>query len=113
MVFQVFGTMPQHFLLCHFASFSQHHARPNGLAQQLVGHAEDGRLGHLGHGVEHVLDFLRADLLATGLDDVVHPRDEVKVALLVGAKQVARVEDLLAGKRPGPQCAVGLLGIAQ
>ena len=57
------------------------------LAEDRVGHADDRRLAHAGELVEHVLDFLRAHLLAAGLDDVVLAADEIEVAVLVGPEE--------------------------
>jgi hypothetical protein len=50
-----------------------------------------------------IVDLLRRHLFAARLDDVVHPRDEVQVALLVEAAVVAGVEDPLAGQRARPE----------
>jgi hypothetical protein len=50
---------------------------------------------------DHVLDFLRRDLLATGLDDVVHAPDEIEISLFVELAVVSGVQHHLARQRPG------------
>ena len=80
-------------------------------AEDRIGHADHRRLADAGQRIEDVLDFLRADLLAARLDDVVLAADEIEKAVLVGAEQVAGVEHLLPRERPGPQRLVGRLGV--
>ena len=74
--------------------------RVNRLAEQLVGHADHGRLPHARDRVQRVLDLDRADLLAARLDDVVASAHEVEEALLVDREVVVGAEHALARERP-------------
>jgi hypothetical protein len=58
-----------------------------------------GGFGYPRDSVEDVLDLLRADLLATCLDDVVLAPDEVEEALLIRPEEIAREEHLLPRER--------------
>jgi hypothetical protein len=76
----------------------------DGLAKEVVVDADDRRLAHAREAQQRRLDLGRGDLLAAALDDVVAARDEVQVAVGVGAEQVAgapvrRTRSI--GRRPG------------
>ena len=55
----------------------------DGLPEDSVGNARDDSFGNLRVRVENGLDFLRRNLLAAGLDDVVLAADEVEKAFVV------------------------------
>src|SRR2546430_11763443 len=55
--------------------------------------ADDRRFPHARQGVQHILNFTRSHFFAPTFDDIVLAADEVKIALLVGAKQIAATAD--------------------
>src|ERR671926_120592 len=67
------------------------------LAEDRIGHADYSGLDHAFESVQHVLHFLRRDLFAARLNDVVLPADEVVEAFLVPAEEVAGAADSLTG----------------
>src|SRR4051812_6588667 len=87
----------------------EHHERLHRLAEDVVGDPDHGGVAHTADVVEDVLDFLRRDLLAARLDDVVHPPDEIEIALVVETAEVAGVQHHLARQRPRLQLLRGRL----
>ena len=81
------------------------------LAEHGIRNADDGCFRDLVQGVQDVLDFLGAHLLAPRLDDVVPAAHEVQVAFFVGLEEVAGVEHPFPGQGSGLQDPVRLLGL--
>ena len=81
------------------------------MTEDRIRHADDGDLGDARQRVDDVLDFLRRDLLAARLDDVVLAADEVEEALSVGAEKIARVQHALPFVRAGAKRAGGGFGV--
>ena len=78
----------------------EHDESLDRLAEDLVRHADDRGFLHAWNvHRRRVLDLFGRDLLAARLDDVVHPADEIEIAVFVEPAVVAGVEDLLAGQR--------------
>ena len=69
----------------------------DGLAQDWIGHADDGRLDDALEAIEHVFYFFGRDFFAATFDDVVFAGNKIEIALLVHLKEIATVEDALAG----------------
>ena len=63
--------------------------RLDRLTERFVCDANHGTIDNAIKFIDGVLDLARCHLLAACLDDVVHPRDEVEEAFVVGAKQIA------------------------
>ena len=69
------------------------------LADALVGDADDRGLGDVGMLVERGLDLGGVDVLAAADDDVLQPVDDVEVALVVEAAEVAGERTIRRGMR--------------
>ena len=72
-------------------SVAHAHHRADLFAVALVGDADDGGFGDVGVLVERGLDLGRVDVLAAPDDDVLQAVDDVEVALVVEAAEVAGV----------------------
>ena len=59
--------------------------RRDRLAEALVGHADDGGVGDRRVQLEHLLDLLRVDLLAAGVDALAAPAEQADGAVGVDA----------------------------
>src|SRR4029434_5846246 len=85
------------------------HGGPDLLPVRRVGDGDHGRLGHRRVLVQHFLDLPRVDVVAAPDDQVLFAVDDVEVAVLVLAGQVAGPEpavgDGLAGGRPAAPIA--------
>ena len=64
--------------------------RPDRFAEALVGHADDGGVGDYGVQLEDLLDLLRVDLLATGVDALAAPAEEAHGAIGIDGRPVTR-----------------------
>ena len=83
----------------------QHDDRLHLLAVRLVRHADDRDLGDGLVGHQHFFQLARVDIESAADDHVLQPVDDVEVALLVQAADVARVEPPVAdrfSRRFGP-----------
>jgi hypothetical protein len=76
------------------------------LTETVVGDAHDRRLQNAAKAVEHVLDFDRAHLLPTSLDDVVGATDEVEETVFVDREVIVGAEHGPARIRPVRQPAL-------
>src|SRR6201999_1144982 len=75
-------------------------------AKGVVRDADDGGLGHVRVLVEHLFDLARVDVVAAADDHVLGPVDDVEVAVLVDAPDVAGIQPSVGGDR-------GLGGVRQ
>ena len=71
---------------------SEHDDRPHLLAQDRMGNADDGAVGHRRVLVERGLDLDAVDVLSSADDHVLRPVDDVDEPLLIDAGHVAGVE---------------------
>src|SRR6266566_2311228 len=62
------------------------------LAEPLVGHADDGGLGHGRVGVQHVLDLARVHVVPAADDELLLPADDEQEPVLVEVAEVAGVQ---------------------
>ena len=75
-----------------------HHDGVDGLAEVGMRQADHGRFDDTGHGVDHVLDFLRIDVEAAGDDQVLGAADDGDVAVGIAPAHVAGLEPAVGGE---------------
>ena len=76
----------------HLFAGAEHHDRPHLLAEDRMGHSDDGTVGHCGMLEQGRLDFDAVDVLAAPDDHVLGPVHDMDEPLLVDAGHVAGVE---------------------
>ena len=102
--------MPQHVMSRQLGAGAEPDDGLDGLAEHLVRNADHRRFGDAVEPVQDFFDLAGTHLLAAGLDDVVFAPDEIQVAFLVGAEQIAGVEHHLVRQRSGLEHPGGLVG---
>ena len=98
---QALAHEPPQFVGPHVLTGTQHHHRPDLLAEHRVGHPDHGAVGH-GRVLEQGRLHLDAvDVLPTPDDHVLGPVDDMDEPLLVDAGHVAGVEPSPVNESPG------------
>src|SRR5919107_5576749 len=96
-------------LLRQRATLFLNHEDLHRLSPVFVWHADGNALDDLGMLVEHLFDIPRIDLEAARVDDLLLAVDDVEVAVVVHASDVARVQPAVAQR---VRCLLGHLPVA-
>ncbi len=85
----------------HPALRPTHHERVDILAAHLVREADDRRLLHLRMLVQHQLDLLGKDVAAVADDHVLDAVEDIEIAVLIEAADVAGTQPAVLERRRG------------
>ena len=91
------GEGPQLLVAGRGNTWVQDEVRANELTELLVGYADHRDFQHGRVLAQHAFDLNGMDVLATSLDPVAQPPDEVDIAVVVHSGQIARVQPAILG----------------